>query len=256
MNDIASISNEILTGQGFVILPEVLSASETQAARDTILQLAEAEKQQGKLLIDGKRERLFGLIYKDKIFEMLVQHPKIIEIIETMLGEDMTMSGHSAHILNPGATSMGIHVDYPYFAMKPPFSPHPIMNVQVIWMVEGFTEKNGAPVFAPGSQTLGSLPKSSHFSQIAKKLTGKAGSAILSHGLCWHDTSANSADKPRVSILANYTPKFVRPMLDISRDMPQEVLDNASPKLKQLLGYEFQSSLFQDIQRISSTGWK
>ncbi len=85
---------------------------------------------------------------------------------------------------------------------------------------------------------------------IARKVTGKAGSVILSHGLCWHDTSMNCSDKPRVSILANYTPKFVRPMMDVFSNMPSKFIDDASPKLKRLLGYEFKSDFFKDVKRI------
>ena len=65
----------------------------------------------------------------------------------------------------------------------------------------------------------------------------------------------NYCEKPRVSILCNYTSKFVRPMVDPLRDMRQEVIDRASPKLKQLLGYEFQSAIFKDVKRIRSQGW-
>ncbi|MBS9390563.1 MAG: hypothetical protein HEQ29_21320 [Dolichospermum sp. LBC05a] len=93
------------------------------------------------------------------------------------------------------------------------------------------------------------------FSKISEKLTAKAGSVVISHGLCWHDTSVNSSKQPRVSILANYAPKYVRPLEDPLRDMKQEVLDHASPKLRQLLGLEFKSALFEDIQRIRADTW-
>ncbi|MEH2292243.1 phytanoyl-CoA dioxygenase family protein [Nostoc sp.] len=164
----------------------------------------------------------------------------------------MTLGTFSAHILNAGATNMGVHVDYPYWTMKPPFPAYPVMEIQVIWMVEDFTQENGAPVFAPGSQKLCSLPDLAHFSKIAEKVTGKAGSVVISHGLCWHDTSVNYSQKPRVSILGNYAPKFVRPFKNPLDDMQQEVIDRASPKLKQLLGYELKSAFYKDVQRIRS----
>ncbi|NJR74373.1 MAG: hypothetical protein HC773_13405, partial [Scytonema sp. CRU_2_7] len=148
-----------------------------------------------------------------------------------------------------------VHVDYPYWTMKPPFPTYPIMEVQVIWMVEDFTEENGAPLFTPGSQKLCSPPDLVHFSKTAEKVTGKAGSVVVSHGLCWHDTSVNATEKPRVSILGNYGPKFVRPLEDPLHDVRQEVLERATPKLKQLLGYQFKSDLFKDIQRIRLQEW-
>lgn len=255
MQNIASFVEEIINGNGYVVIPNVLSSAQAEEARSLVLKLAEEERQQGKLLIDGNRERLYGLIYKGEIFELMVQHPIAIKIIEAILGEDMTLAGSSAHILNIGATNMGVHIDYPYFTMKSPFSPYPVMDIQLIWMVEDFTSENGAPVFAPGSHKLGLPPDPVKFSQIASQVTGKAGSVVISHGLCWHDTSVNSTEKPRVSILFNYTPKFVRPMVDPLRDMRQEVIDRASPKLKQLLGYEFQSAIFKDVKRLRSQGW-
>ncbi|BAY13583.1 phytanoyl-CoA dioxygenase family protein [Calothrix sp. NIES-2098] len=255
MNDVVSVVEKIIDGKGYVLIPELLTRTQAEKARSLVLEISEKEKPLGKVLLDEQRERIYGLVYKGEIFELMVQHPTVIEVIENILGHDMTLGTFSAHILNPGAKNMGVHVDYPYWTMKPPFPAYPVLEIQVIWMVEDFTQENGAPVFAPGSQKLCNSPDLVHFSQIAEKVTGKAGSVIISHGLCWHDTSVNSADQPRVSILGNYAPKFVRPLQDPSHDMQQEVIDRASPKLKQLLGYEFKSALYKDVQRIRSGNW-
>ena len=240
MKDVASLVDEIIAGKGYVLIPEVLNITQAQEARSLVLQLAEKEKLQGKVLLyDDQRERVYGLVYKGEIFELMVQHPTVIAVIEAILGKDVILGGFSAHVLNSGATNMGVHVDYPYWAMKQPFPAYPVMEIQVIWMVEDFTQENGAPVFAPGSQKLCSRPDLVQFSKTGQKVTGKAGSVVISHGLCWHDTCVNSTDQPRVSILGNYTPKYVRPIENPLHDMQQEVLDRASPKLKQLFGYEF-----------------
>ncbi|MHC0065393.1 hypothetical protein ACWATR_21265 [Nostoc sp. UIC 10890] len=58
-----------------------------------------------------------------------------------------------------------------------------------------------------------------------------------------------------MTILGNYAPKYVRPLENPLHDMQQEVLDRASPKLKQLLGLEFKSALFEDVQKIRSGNW-
>ncbi len=255
MKNVRSLVEEILEGKGYILIPEVLSPAQAEEARSLVLRIAEQEKPQGKVLINEQKERVYGLVYKGEIFELMVQHPRVIQVVEAILGQDATLGGFSAHILNPGATSMGVHVDYPYWTMTSPFPAYPVMEIQVIWMVEDFTSENGAPVFAPNSQKLCSPPDLVQFSKISQKVTGKAGSVVISHGLCWHDTSVNSAQKTRVSILGNYAPKFVRPLEDPLQDMQQEVLDRATPKLKQLLGFEFKSALFQDIQRIRSGAW-
>ncbi len=223
---ITELTEEIIRGKGYVVLPDLLSLKETTEARNLILELARQEKQNGKLVVQGKKERLYGLIYKSEVFAKLVQDELILSIIEAILGEDIILGGFSAHILNPGSKRMGIHVDYPYWAMSSPFPRYPILEIQVIWMMEDFTADNGAPLFAAGTQNLASKPNKRKFERTAEKITGTAGTAIFSHGLCWHDTSLNKSDRPRVSLLANYTPQYVHPLENNLFDFQPEASEN------------------------------
>ena len=238
---IAKIIEEIIHGKGYVMVPDLLSVKETTAARNLILQLAEQEKQQNKLIVEGRKERLYGLIYKGDVFTNLVQDPLILSVVEAIIGEDAILGGFSAHILHPGAKRMGIHVDYPYWAMSSPFPKYPILELQVIWLMEDFTANNGAPLFAAGTQNLATQPDKRQFKKIAEKITGKAGTAIISHGLCWHDTSENKSDRPRVSLLGNYTPQYVHPLENNLFDHQPKTIQNASPRLQKLLRHTWMS---------------
>jgi len=251
MQDVASLAEEIIRGKGYVLLPELFTLKEVSEARLQILKLA-SEQPVGRFLKAGERSRLYRLLEEAEIFEQMVQHPQVIEILEAILGSDMTLSGFSAHILYPGASKMGAHVDYPYFTMTPPYPATPVMEVQAIWMMEDFTETNGSPLFAANTQKLCQFPDPKEFAKLAHKVTGAAGSVVLSHGLCWHDTSINHSDQPRVSVLGNYNPKFVRPLENVAQHVSPTFLDKASPKLKQLLGYEFTSAIFKDVQKFQS----
>jgi glycine/D-amino acid oxidase-like deaminating enzyme len=131
-----------------------------------------------------------------------------------------------------------------------PYPPYPVMEMQVIWLVQDFTEDNGSPLFAPYSQKLCSPPDPLHFSEVAKKVTGKAGSVVISHGLCWHDSSVNYSQQQRVAIVGQYVPKFIRPKDERLHKVQPEVLDGASPKLKQLLGYDFKSAVSKDMGQL------
>jgi ectoine hydroxylase-related dioxygenase (phytanoyl-CoA dioxygenase family) len=236
-----SIIPEILEGKGYVLLPDLLTPKEAEEARNLVLQFAEKERQIKKINVQGVRERIYGLIYKGEIFQKMVQHPTVLSIIEGILGEDLILGGFSAHILHPGAQRMGVHVDYPYWAMSSPYPLFPVLEIQVIWLVEDFTENNGAPLFVPGSQKLAIKPDLEKFEKAAEKITGKAGTAIISHGLCWHCTSVNSSDRSRVSILGNYTPQFIHPLEDNLFDFQSQVIEQATPKLKHLLRHDLKS---------------
>lgn len=232
---LTEITEEITHGKGYVMLPDLISSQEAASARKLILELAEQEKKAQKLIIQGKKERLYGLIYKSELFAQMVQNKTLLGIIDSIIGEDAILGGFSAHILHPGAKSMGIHVDYPYWAMSSPFPKDPILELQVIWLMEDFTANNGAPFFAPGSQNLATQPNKLQFEKIAEKITGRAGSAIISHGLCWHDTSDNNSDRPRVSVLGNYTPQYVHPLENHQFDRQIAAIENSSPRLQKLL---------------------
>ena len=234
-------TKEITQGKGYVVLPDLLSLKEATEARNLILEIAEQEKKEGKLIVQDKKERLYGLIYKGDVFAKMVEDKAILSLIESVLGEDIILGGFSAHILHPGSKRMGIHVDYPYWAMPSPFPKYPVLEIQVIWMMEDFTADNGAPLFAAGTQNLATQPKKRKFERIAEKITGTAGTAIISHGLCWHDTSVNKSDRPRVSLLANYTPQYVHPLENNLFDYQPETIQNFSPKMKKLLRHTLMS---------------
>ena len=249
MQDAASLAEEIVQGKGYVLSPELFTPKDISESRLRILKLATEEPAE-RFLKAGQRSRLYKLLNEAELFAQMVQHPQVIEVVEAVLGSDMTLGGFSAHILCPGATPMGAHVDYPYFTMTPPYPATPIMEVQAIWMMEDFTETNGAPLFATNTQKLCQFPDPKEFAELAQKVTGKLGSVVLSHGLCWHDTSINHSEQPRVSVLGNYNPKFIRPLENPSQQLSPAFLEQASPKLKQLLGCEFQSAIFRDVQRL------
>ena len=240
--NIRHLTEEIVRGKGYVVLPDLLSPAEAKTARDSILQLAEQERQQDKLVVRGKKERLYGLIYKGDIFRQLVQQKQVLELIEVILGEEMILGGFSAHILHPQAQRMGVHVDYPYWAMSSPLPQRPVLEIQVIWMIDDFTVDNGAPLLAAGTQKLATKPDVEKFEKTAKQITGKAGTAIVSHGLCWHDTSENKSDRLRISLLGNYTPQYIHPLENNLYDFDKLVFDNFNPRLKKLLRHTKKSS--------------
>ena len=235
------MAQEITQGKGYVVLPDLLSYEEAKQARELIYQLAEKDRQQDKLITQGAKERVYGLIYRDDVFAKLVQDKLILAIVEEILGNDIVLGGFSAHILHPNAQRMGIHVDYPYWAMASPFPQHPILEIQVIWMIDDFTVDNGAPLFAAGTQNLAKTPDIEQFERTAEKITGTAGTAIISHGLCWHDTSANKSDRPRISLLGNYTPEYIHPLENNLFDFQLATIENSTPQLKKLLRHSWMS---------------
>ena len=242
---------QLIDGPGYVLIPNLMTASEAAEARSRVLEIASSSwaSDFGRRNDKIGQQHVRGLLAHSEIFERMVQHPALIEIAEAMLGDDMTLGAYSARILHPGSIEMGVHVDYPYWAMRGPFTLRPPLMVQVIWMLQDFTEHNGATLVAPHSQLRCARPNREQFAREAIKITGAAGDATISHGLLWHDTSQNHSAEPRVAVLINYGLKVIRPLDSEIAKLPLAVMERATPKLRQLLGLEFASSLARDITR-------
>ena len=113
------------------------------------------------------------------------------------------------------------------------------MNCQSTIMVDDFTLENGATMVGPGTQLRGYFPKEKEFWPIMKQATGKAGSVILTTGLLWHGAGANNSKKPRIGILGQYLPKFVKPMEDQLASVDMKIIKKCSKKLQNLLGLNY-----------------
>ncbi len=206
--NIAGIAAELQTGPGYAVLPALITRERAQEARNLILALAGEDRAAGKLITQHGRWRL-RLSGRGDIFMDLASHDLIRQVASTMLGDGFVMGGLSAHALTKGAPPQGVHVDYPYSVMREPF-PEPPMQVQAIWVLDEFTEGNGATRVLPHSQKARRRPDRPEFHTNSIPILCPAGSLILSHGGLWHDSSTNHSDETRVAILGNYTPFWVR----------------------------------------------
>ena len=58
--------------------------------------------------------------------------------------------------------------------------------------------------------------------------TGKAGSVMLMTGMLWHGAGPNKTKIPRVGILGQYLPKFIKPMEDQLASVDMNVINKCS----------------------------
>ena len=185
---------------------------------------------------------VWNLIDKDEIFRKLVSNDLILEVFSIILGNELKLGSFAARIQQPGDKKQKPHLDYPYWDMYNLKSfPNNInstfaMNCQSTIMIDDFTLDNGATMVAPGTQLRGYFPKEEEFWPIMKQTTGKAGSVMLMTGLLWHGAGSNKTKRPRIGILGQYLPKFVKPMEDQLASVDMKVIKKCNKKLKNLLG--------------------
>jgi ectoine hydroxylase-related dioxygenase (phytanoyl-CoA dioxygenase family) len=228
---------ELFHKQGYLIIPDVLSEEQVQQAR--------AGLNSSPSFKERERTRHIQLLSNDKI-RFIAVIPAIYDLAKKFLGDDCLLSGFSSHELPPDAGGMKPHIDYPYFCMESLPPPYPMIQLQSIWMLDDFTEINGATRVVPGSHLKHAKP---NFEQEAIPVLGKAGSVIISHGMLWHATGKNTTKDTRSAILVAFVPKWVHPLE--KHGMTNDMLNSLSPDLQTLAGQNFSKHCRKEYQKFT-----
>ncbi len=97
---------------------------------------------------------MINLLSKGEVFAELAQSPAVVELIEHLLGPEVLLSSITANIVGPGTKAQALHADQ---RMVP--APWAIpMVANVAWILDDFTETNGATMIAPGTHVHGAHP--------------------------------------------------------------------------------------------------
>ncbi len=248
-DDIKLATDALLDGQGYFLFESVFDSDEVAAANEIIN--AHSNNPGGATHFQGGNEdridlqrRVWNLLNKGQVFVDMVQHPAVMAIFSKILGRQFILGSFAANRLLPGAAGQEPHIDYPYWDMHDPSEfPHGMnagfhMNCQSLIAMHDFTIENGATAVAPHSQKRGVYPTNGEFEKEQIQLPCPAGSLLVFTGLTWHCAMPNNSAADRTSVLGQYLPKFVKPMEDLKRSVAPDVVANATPELRQLLGLE------------------
>src|ERR1700687_1655337 len=226
-----------LTRQGYCLVQGALPLSAFDELRATVVRLAAEEIASGTDYVyeNGSNPRGWGLLNKGQNFEDLVQNEVVLELIQHLLDPGFLLSNINANIAGPGGKPMFLHSDTDY--VPAPFPPYALV-ANAMWFLDDFTDANGATRIVPMSHTLAHPP------DYAKRydtvpVTGARGTVMVFHGGLWHQTGANrTRDEKRHGILTYYCRPFMRPHENFFKSLDPAVLERATPRLRQLLGYE------------------
>lgn len=227
-----------LVDYGYCVVADLLTEDDLTGLRSALLKAAEEDRADGTVWYSNGNQKLFMLLNRGEEFIRLVQHKRVLEIIEEILGPDMLLSSVTANITQPGNIAQLLHTDQQY--VREPW-PHPV-TVNVLWMLDEFTEENGATRVIPRSHLIGVAPKGVELPTIP--VTGPAGGAVLLDGRLWHGSGANTTeDRTRAAILAYYCSPFIRQQENVFRSLKPEIRRELTPELRRLLGYDVWSGL-------------
>ena len=189
--------------------------------------------------LEQKVSRLvWNLVNKGECFLPLIDHPKVLPLIQHILGEQLILGSIGAHMNGDGNEQMPLHQDqYPLIPKRLPFAAW----ANVMWLITDNTPESGGTRLIPGSHkwpaVWARLVNSEAGQKLARSITAPAGTAIVFEGRVWHGNGRNRSGAVRSNISISYAPPWVRPQENHVYSLRPEVFERATEAQRRILGF-------------------
>lgn len=215
---------------GYVILPHVIDAARRAEIR------AESERlldYTGRNPFEGhKTQRVYSPLAKTRAIDLLVDHPRVLALLDALLMPNYLLS--QAQIINllPGEAAQPLHHDDAFYPLPRPFRA---VHAAFICAIDRFTSNNGATVVIPGSHAWDGQRVPERAEAIACEM--EPGSLVFFLGNLWHGGGANQTDRSRLAVTCQYCDPWLRQHENFFLEIPREQARTLRPSILGLLGY-------------------
>jgi ectoine hydroxylase-related dioxygenase (phytanoyl-CoA dioxygenase family) len=243
---------------GYCLIKDAMSSEQVDAQVERLVDQAEAEKAAGVAHEShrGTAQTVFNLIPKGQVFRDLValeasaaqEGPLVEKLLEKILGPTFYMGTAHGSIVHQNGGRQEMHQDQGYVPL--PHPPYPLYSL-IIWLYSDFSLENGGTYVVPGSHREASglckvrpeveFEKMAHERLLA--LTAPKGTCFISDSRILHSGGMRSAPGTRYASRILYARGMMRQQENQLASVPREIVDAASPKLKELLGFRTHSGL-------------
>ena len=219
---------ELTEGNGYVVFEGFYSARQAREAREIVYAAAEREPARTAHFHGDDevvtQKRVWNLIERGEIFRHMAAEPRMLAILEPLLGRGLSLGSIAANVLYPGAPALNASF---------------FLGVESLIMLDELTEENGATALVPGSQKWAAWPSVETFEAKKIRLTGPPGTLVLFPAFMWHAGQENRSTAPRAVVLGCHVSKFVRPIEDWRAGLSPETVEALSPRLRELLYLDY-----------------
>jgi ectoine hydroxylase-related dioxygenase (phytanoyl-CoA dioxygenase family) len=226
-----------LAGSGFTVLEDYMGADLLERMRSRVDELfaEEGDRAGSEFRTEENARRLANLVDKGEVFREAIQNPEVLRLVGEVLGADFKLSSLNVRSANPQSASVQpFHVD---MGLLPDEKGFAVCNC--VWMLDDFTEDNGALRVIPGSHRWGRKPQDVLADPYARHpeeilVFGRAGTVVVMNAHLWHGGTANRTDRDRRALHSFFC----------RRDIPQQQYQ------KRLLRAETQAGLNGELRRL------
>ncbi|QBR72231.1 hypothetical protein CU048_14175 [Beijerinckiaceae bacterium] len=238
-----------VTERGYTVIEAVLDRDEVEAflddtrrlhrelptvvANSTTVVKGFLRKGQAPLKVpDHDWVRVDNLLIHGRRYEPLPVHPRILPVIEGVLGPDCLLSWFMTSNQLPGAVAQRLHCDDEMYPLPRPHQP---LLCNALIALCDFTDANGATRVVAGSHRWQEKPEPPFVESNAIEMP--AGSALVWNGSLWHTAGENRTTAERPALTINYCAGFLRQQVNQQLSLPRELVRRLDPRLQELIGY-------------------
>ncbi len=176
--------------------------------------------------------RIDNLLLHGARYESLPIHPRVLPVVEGVLGHDCLLSWCMTSNQLPGAVAQRLHCDDEMYPLP---RPHVPLLCNALIALCDFTAANGATRVVLGSHRWAAMPAAPY--PEGEPVEMARGDALIWNGSLWHTAGANRTDEPRPALTVNYCAGFLRQQVNQQLSIPRELVRRFDPRLRELIGY-------------------
>lgn len=241
---------EAITIKGYTIINDLLDGATLDALRqgiDATYRLQEESFGKQELADIQETDVCRAPLLYDFSFVELARHPKVLAVIERILGDWYILNLQNAVINRPGVDhhQSSWHRDLPHqnFVISQPLA------VNALFAIDDFSAATGATCVMPYSHQSESLPSARYIDNNQVSVTMTAGSAVVFDAMVFHRAGANTGDTTRRAVNHLYTKPIIKQQYDFPRAL--EGLQDVDPATARLLGFTSQVPLDDNAWRLA-----
>jgi ectoine hydroxylase-related dioxygenase (phytanoyl-CoA dioxygenase family) len=222
--DLAAVQRD-----GYVILPDLLSADQLAAIREAVQPLLDRH---GRNPFEGhSTQRVYSVLNKTRACDVIADHPRVLALLDRLLLPNYLLSMLQVINILPGEQAQMLHTDDAFYPLP---RPRKALGAATIWAVDDFTADNGATDIIPGSHLWGDqAPDPAD----RRPVVMSTGSCVFFVGTLWHGGGANRSDRPRLAVTAQYCEPWVRPQEAFTLSINRATVRAVSEDIRRMLGY-------------------
>ena len=231
---------------GFCLIEDAMSEYQCSYMRDRLERQAEAERACGLADMTPHFHIMWTLVNKGDCFAKCIEFdpewvqggPMLEQLNLELLGPGHYAYSFASNIARPGSYPQNLHQDSG--AIHPIQTPHAPILVNTVYIMQDVSEVNGGTLVIPTSHRIVSNVKPGEEVPPlppAVNVEAKGGTVMLMDGRLLHGTGVNHTDEWRYIMTNSNVKPWLRQQENWQLSIDPEVLENASDKLLQRMGY-------------------